>query len=483
MLALVGCLLLPGPAAAVEVLGVDDDGQVVRFDTATPGTIDSSVTITGLQIAETVLGIDFNQVDGEIYAVGSTSRLYTIDSSTGVATQVGGGPFAPLLVGDHFGVDANAAGDYIRVVSDADQTLRLDPATGLVTTDDSPLAFEADDPNELANPNVVGAAEAPGFGQPLLGIDSSLNAVVHVHNADEPEDNELRTLLPALPVDTDEDVGFEISPGGNPLAVLESAPGTSRLYLLNPFGETVTATLLGTVGEFITGGIAVPFDEPVFDATPDPMTFGSQSTGTIGPARDLNLEVVGGDGALISDITVEGPHRDDFFVTTNECGNRGEEPLNLLDPDCSLRLRFAPGGTGARSATLKVHKPACCPSEYFSGVPLTGTGTAAPVGAQGPPGPSGADRNLLAAAFALDRYRARPRRKVALRYVATVAARVAVEVRRGPRVVARKRTRARKGRNRTTIRAPRRPGRYKLVLRAVAGRQTATDSARLTVAR
>ena len=82
-----------------------------------------------------------------------------------------------------------------------------------------------------------------------------------------------------------------------------------------------------------------------------------------------------------------------------------------------------------------------------------------------------------------DTMRARPRARLTLRYVATVPATVTLAVRHGNRTVKRIGDRAKAGRNRLTLRAPRAPGRYTLALQASAGGQSATDSVPLTVKR
>src|SRR4030095_15839230 len=105
------------------------------------------------QGGENVLGIDFRPATGELYGLGSTSRLYRIDIANGAAVQVGAGPFSPLLSGTDFGFDFNPQSDRIRVVSDAEQNLRLNPDT-LATFVDAAL-----------NPagNVVAAAYTNNF--------------------------------------------------------------------------------------------------------------------------------------------------------------------------------------------------------------------------------------------------------------------------------------------------------------------------------
>src|SRR5262249_49922184 len=70
---------------------------------ASPGTVPAPITITGLQSGESILAIDYRPVNGQLYGLGSTSRLYTINVATGAATQVGSGTFAVPLSGTAFG--------------------------------------------------------------------------------------------------------------------------------------------------------------------------------------------------------------------------------------------------------------------------------------------------------------------------------------------------------------------------------------------
>ena len=72
---------------------------------------------------ETVVGIDFRPNTGQLFGVGSTSRVYVINVVTGAATLVGAGAFTPVLSGMHFGVDFNPTADRIRCVGDAGHSL------------------------------------------------------------------------------------------------------------------------------------------------------------------------------------------------------------------------------------------------------------------------------------------------------------------------------------------------------------------------
>src|SRR3954469_12913057 len=154
-------IIAAAPAAAQPVFAVrtaaSPPGQqrLVSFDTESPGTLTSDVVITGLQSGETVVGIDFGfgQFPPVLYAVGSTSRVYTIDTGTAAATQVGGSPFTPALSGTSFAVESF---DVLRVLSNADQNLAVDQGSGSASAGAN-LVYATGDPNQAADPNVVAA--------------------------------------------------------------------------------------------------------------------------------------------------------------------------------------------------------------------------------------------------------------------------------------------------------------------------------------
>ena len=82
---------------------------------------------------------------GELYALGSTGRIYTINTTSGAATQKAQlaadstdatNPFT-ALDGTDFGVDFNPVVDRLRVVSNTGQNLRINVDTGATITDDA----------------------------------------------------------------------------------------------------------------------------------------------------------------------------------------------------------------------------------------------------------------------------------------------------------------------------------------------------------
>ncbi len=131
-----------------------------QISTSNPEKVLNSAVITGLQPGETIIAIDFRPATGQLYGLGSTSRLYVLDSQTGAARMIGSGPFMPALAGKLAGFDFNPTVDRIRVVTDAGQNLRLNPETGTVMTVDGSIngQMEASIAAVAYTNNVAGAA-------------------------------------------------------------------------------------------------------------------------------------------------------------------------------------------------------------------------------------------------------------------------------------------------------------------------------------
>lgn len=250
-------LLLPISAYAVPMIGVTTTNTLVAFDSATPGTITSTTPITGLAVGESILGVDFRPATGALYGLGSTSRLYVINPTTGAATVVGtAGAFT--LSGTEFGFDFNPTVDRIRVNSDADQNIRLNPDTGGLAATDLPLAFAGTDVNAGMNAIVGGAGYTNSFASnfggttTLFDIDSNLNILV---TQNPPNNGTLNTVGP-LGVDTTAVLGFDIDPAGNTAYAALQVGATSSLYSINL--ATGAATLIGPIGAGLTvRGLAV----------------------------------------------------------------------------------------------------------------------------------------------------------------------------------------------------------------------------------
>lgn len=168
------------PASATStpsynLIGLSTSNRLVEFDSAFPVVGWRSVAVSGLASGEKLIGIDRRPKTGDVYGVGrlgTTGRLYIINTSTGAATFVAtlvGAPTASaprgpaiVLSGNEFGFDFNPAADALRIVSDSGQNLRAIPSNR--TPASGPALLTGDTFTDLAlnvgGPAVTGVAAA-----------------------------------------------------------------------------------------------------------------------------------------------------------------------------------------------------------------------------------------------------------------------------------------------------------------------------------
>eukprot|EP00752_Nemacystus_decipiens_P013576 g12034.t1 len=249
-----------GASHAETAYAVTQNGTLISFDTATPNILDAGFAITGLQNNEIIHGIDFRPATGELYALGSTSRLYTLDVNTGAATEVGSGPFTPVLNGSSFGFDFNPTIDRIRVVSDVDKNYVLNPNDGTAAgvTD---LFYNSGDANDGTNPNVVNSAYTNSFAgassTQLYGIDTGLDILVTQANSA----GTLETVG-AIGADVNAIGAFDISGATGDAFVAEisndALPNRSRFWSIDL--NTGAGSFVGEVGggQIVTALAVVP---------------------------------------------------------------------------------------------------------------------------------------------------------------------------------------------------------------------------------
>lgn len=169
---------------AEKAIAVTASNKLLKFNAGRPGRILATLNITGLQPGETLLGIDYRVAKDQLYALGSSGRLYTLNEDTAAATVVGM-PFAVKLEGTQFGFDFNPTVDRIRVVSNTGQNLRLHPDTGAVVDGnavldgvqtDGKLVYAAGDVNFGKMPVAVGAAYSYNKSDTKITTNFALDA-------------------------------------------------------------------------------------------------------------------------------------------------------------------------------------------------------------------------------------------------------------------------------------------------------------------
>ena len=259
----------------VTVFGLTSDAKLVSFVPTAPGTLGLDVAISGLDYGDSPLGIDFRPADGKLYLVGSIGRLYTVDTATGAATRVANlsaasgddNPFTTLNAGAAYGLDFNPVPDLLRLVNNAADNLRIVPSARNLGTPPVAQAAGATFTDANLNPGtpmVVAAAYTNSFAgaatTTLFGIDSTSDALVRQGGPDgTPSPNAgLITVIGALGIDANGDVGFDIAGGRNGIAIAAARVGgtSSELYAVNlvtgaatPFNTAAgVSNVIGTAG-------------------------------------------------------------------------------------------------------------------------------------------------------------------------------------------------------------------------------------------
>lgn len=166
-LTITGTASAAGPLTQMRLFAVTASHQLIAVSAAEPGKIARSVKLVGLAADERILGIDYRVAHGTLYALGSSGRVFTVDTETGTLRPVGSESFAIALDGTHFGFDFNPAADRIRIVSGRGQNLRAHPETGALVDfqpdqaglqPDGALAYDEGDPRHGHAADIVAAA-------------------------------------------------------------------------------------------------------------------------------------------------------------------------------------------------------------------------------------------------------------------------------------------------------------------------------------
>jgi len=286
-------------ASAVVVCGVTtagSDNTLNFWDSATPSNLITSVPVTGLLPNDTILGIDGMLEAPEVmrlFALGSSSRLYTINPSTGAATLVpsSGLPTA-TLTGTSFGFEHDPIHPGIfRIVSDADMYVEVSYSSGAVITTRPNLQYATIfGPYTGTDPNIVDIGhsgnEYGSLRTELFGIDAGHDILVEHTIAQG-------GLLPIGPlgIDIDKAGGFDIYDRhlqqSVAFAALQPAgTSTSNFYTIDLF--TGAATLVGPIG----GGLLVTSMAVItnYGAVPEPSTLSLIGIGAVGLLRKRREE-------------------------------------------------------------------------------------------------------------------------------------------------------------------------------------------------
>ena len=241
-----------GKGPKIEFYALINSNTLAKYDASKPDKMISSVSITGMQSAETMLAIDFRPATGQLYGIGSSSRIYVINTTSGAARAIGSGAFSPALAGDVAAFDFNPTVDRIRLISTGGQNLRLNPETGAVVFVDGSLNIGG-----TINTNISSAA----YTENKAGATSTVLFDIDVNNdilykQDPPNAGGLM-VVGNLGIDLSGTGEFDIAAAENiGLAVYNSGSTPSVFTIDLATGKATNVGMLG--GATSVRGIAIP---------------------------------------------------------------------------------------------------------------------------------------------------------------------------------------------------------------------------------
>lgn len=260
-------------AATVAIAGCQKDftayalttsGSIIQFTTSKPGTVNSTVNLTGLtSTSQTVVQMSYQPSTGVLWCITNDGFLCTIDPVGGTVTivnttsglpftqQLGAGNNVVRLTNPEMSFDP-VSGD-VRVIS-TQYNLLVNITSGLIDNNGSQVAYDSQDVNDKKTPQLGGIAytnPVVGAGQTTLyALDVATTSLVRIgdqntSNAGSANGGDLRTIGTLnSPLGTN--TGFAISPdNGDAYAILQSG-GPATLYTVDL--GTGALTNLGQVG-------------------------------------------------------------------------------------------------------------------------------------------------------------------------------------------------------------------------------------------
>ena len=260
------------PAYAVPILGLTDTNSLFTFDSATPASQSSFVSVTGLATGETLVGIDRRPTTGVLYGVSNQGRVFSIAAS-GAATVIGTVP--GISTGTVIGIDFNPEADRLnmaslRVITSTGQNGAFNVGTATYTAQ---TAIQANLTSIAYSNNDIDAATATS----LYFIDSQSN---DLKLATTGFANPTITTVGALGFNAGNIGGFDIFGASTAFAALQIGNGNSSFYSINL--GTGFASLLGGFNLTGNGNVIGLTSASPAAAVPEPASFALMLAGLLG---------------------------------------------------------------------------------------------------------------------------------------------------------------------------------------------------------
>ncbi|BAV06990.1 protein of unknown function [Filimonas lacunae] len=239
------------PKPDVVFWGLTSNNQLIRYNTSATQSPIETVAVSGLTSGEKLMSIDFRPSTGQLYALGNSSRLYTINlgANKGVATALGTAAFSPAVSGTIASIDFNPTVDRIRLVTNTGQNLRLHPETGAVAATDIAI-------NGVTGASVTGVAYTNSISgavtTSLFDIDVTNKKL---YKQSPPNDGKL-VEVGSITASFTGQAGFDINADNSSiLAAFTTSDGTTKMYTLDT--ANANTAFIGTTSTSLID-IAIP---------------------------------------------------------------------------------------------------------------------------------------------------------------------------------------------------------------------------------
>ncbi len=347
---------LEARAVPAVAYAVTPGNALLRFDTGSPGVIQRSVPLAGLQGGDRVVGIDVRARTGQLYAVAvrdtpgpDEGRAYRVDPGTGACTPLGG-PFSTTLAdGASYGVEVDPVRDTLRVVNGAGQNLEVSVTDGSLLRTGTALHY-----GDGTAASVTAIAYTGGLNPgthatlALAGIDTATASVVQFGGLTSDEDGGLVHLLGPLGVTPAGGVAFDyLRVPGEGYAAIPTASGTG-LYRVNLGGSA--ATLIGAIGGTTAAGLS-----GFALALPTPL----RAAGA-GPGGGPQVNLYASDGTPVRSFNAYDPaFRGGVRVAVGDLtGDGTDDVVTAPGPGGGPVVRVWDGATGALVREFSAYDPA-----------------------------------------------------------------------------------------------------------------------------
>lgn len=228
----------------VNFTALSNTNAIVKYNAQNLNTPVSSTPITGLTAGEQIVSIDYRPATGQLYGLGSSSRLYFINEESGAATPLGATAFTPVIDGANASINFNPTVDRIRLVTEAGQNLRLHPELGTVAATDG-----------VINGGTAPKIGAVAYTNSIAGSTSTVLFDIDFQNdklyTQNPPNNGTLVAVGDLTVDFQGVGDFDILPDNSQALAVTYSANVSSLFTINL--ETGKAQNIGTFAQPIIG--------------------------------------------------------------------------------------------------------------------------------------------------------------------------------------------------------------------------------------